>query len=157
MNSILYVAGIIKEKFRRMYGHKIEEIRLHKLLYFAQKESYIVYERPLFEEDMEGWIYGPVSTAVRAHFDVIPEVASIDAATNEIVDNVLVRYGGYSISSLIEATHKENAWRKSRNGLLANERGVGIIKKDDIAGSVRNEMAVCELWGCEYDEFEDAF
>ncbi len=45
-------------------------MKLHKLLYFAQRESLAITNEPLFEENFEGWKYGSVSREVRTHYTV---------------------------------------------------------------------------------------
>ena len=37
-----------------------EPLKLQKLLYLAQGYSYAFYDRPLFKEEIEGWVHGPV-------------------------------------------------------------------------------------------------
>ena len=44
-----------------------EPLKLQKLLYLAQGYSYAFYDRPLFKDDLEGWVHGPV---VRNVYDI---------------------------------------------------------------------------------------
>lgn len=37
-----------------------EPLKLQKLLYLAQGYSYAFYDEPLFADDMEAWVHGPV-------------------------------------------------------------------------------------------------
>ena len=40
-------------------------MKLHKLLYFTQRESIIQTDEPIFQEEFEAWKYGPVMTGIR--------------------------------------------------------------------------------------------
>lgn len=72
MYQILDVAAYIVSRYSvENNGCMIDEMKLHKLLYFAQKESYIQTDKPLFNEKFEGWKYGPVSTDVRDAYEKI--------------------------------------------------------------------------------------
>ena len=44
-------------------------MKLHKLLYFTQRESLAITGEAMFVETFEGWKFGPVSRLVRDHFD----------------------------------------------------------------------------------------
>ena len=43
-------------------------MKLHKLLYLSQREALAVTGQPLFQEEFEGWKYGPVCREVRAYY-----------------------------------------------------------------------------------------
>ena len=68
MERIIDVAQYICEEYRRQSSEAIDEMKLHKLLYFAQRESLAISNEPLFEESFEGWKYGPVSTEIRSYY-----------------------------------------------------------------------------------------
>ena len=55
MERILDVAQYIYDEYKRQSGEVIDEMKLHKLLYFAQRESLAITNEPLFEGDFEGW------------------------------------------------------------------------------------------------------
>ena len=71
-----------------------EPLKLQKLLYLAQGYSYAFYDRPLFKEDLEGWVHGPV---VRNVYDMFKnyqynsintnfEVEELDDEAKEIIN-----------------------------------------------------------------------
>ena len=60
MNKIIDVAGYIMKKYQEIAGEKLDELKLHKLLYFTQREAFAVMGEPAFEGTFEGWKYGPV-------------------------------------------------------------------------------------------------
>lgn len=68
MERIIDVAQYIYDEYKRQSGEVIDEMKLHKLLYFAQRESLAITNTPMFNEKFEGWKYGPVSEKVRRCF-----------------------------------------------------------------------------------------
>jgi uncharacterized phage-associated protein len=58
-NSVLSVANLFLELARRE-GRPISNMKLQKLLYFAQGHSLGMYGRPIVDEAPEAWQYGPV-------------------------------------------------------------------------------------------------
>lgn len=50
------------------YGQQIDEMKLHKLMYFAQRESLIQTGAPLFNATFYGWKYGPVLKEIRSAY-----------------------------------------------------------------------------------------
>lgn len=47
MLDVVKVASYISRRYEREYGSPIDEMKLHKLLYFAQRESLIQIDQPL--------------------------------------------------------------------------------------------------------------
>lgn len=156
MTSIIDVAGYIEDWYFRKYGVTIDEIRLHKLLYFVQKENYKLFGVPAFEEDFVGWVHGPVSLDVRYHFKEIKRTNHCeDPMLREALMNVYEKYGEYSIDELIDETHNEVPWVNSRRNFFKNEVGNTVILKSDIREEAMKLESFDELWGMEYSEHED--
>ena len=65
MERIIDVAQYIFREYEKLSSTPIDEMKLHKLLYFAQRESFAITGAPMFAENFEGWKYGPVSRVVR--------------------------------------------------------------------------------------------
>ena len=68
MEKVFDVADYICREYFKLSGERIDEIVLHKLLYFVQRESLALSGKLLFKEEFEGWKYGPVCVTVRNHF-----------------------------------------------------------------------------------------
>jgi uncharacterized phage-associated protein len=49
-------------------GDLISNMKLQKLLYYQQGFHLAYFGKPLFEEDIEAWMYGPVVPSVYSHF-----------------------------------------------------------------------------------------
>jgi uncharacterized phage-associated protein len=58
-------ASYLCGRYEETYGQKIDEMKLHKLMYFAQRESLIRTGEPLFDAEFQGWRFGPVLPALR--------------------------------------------------------------------------------------------
>lgn len=156
MARICDVAGYACEAYRATHGQDIDEMKLQKLLYFAQRESYALLGKELFEEDMEGWIHGPVSPQVRKRFhDGTLQGKNLDIASRRIVNNVVMEYGNLSSLSLREMSHREESWRNSRKGMAADAPGNNAIAKEDIRKDAMKVRPFDYAYGMYYDEFDD--
>ena len=49
MEKLMDVASYVYNRYQETNGKRIDEMKLHKMLYFAQRESYIQRDEPLFE------------------------------------------------------------------------------------------------------------
>lgn len=160
MDRILDIAHYMTEEYRRLSGKTLEEAKLHRLLYFAQRESFAVAGEPLFEEMMEGWRHGPVSREVRLciasnAFDT-DQSSELSAQGAYIAKNVLLQYGVLAAAQIREILDGETSWQNARAGLAEDEDGEVRMSLEDIrkdAEKVRPYDAIYDMY---YDEFEDA-
>jgi uncharacterized phage-associated protein len=119
---------------------ELSNLKLQKLLYYAQGYHLARYGRPLFTEQIQAWSHGPVVPGVyRAFKDFgagqlsLPESdpftwGDVDPATAEFLGEVWNTYGGYSAGRLRNMTHDEPPWRDNWRG--DGERGVVIGAED---------------------------
>ncbi|RGS25727.1 MULTISPECIES: Panacea domain-containing protein [Clostridia] len=49
-------------------GVHMDEMKMHKLMYFSQRESLMYNNEPLFDGVFYGWKYGPVLKEVRSAY-----------------------------------------------------------------------------------------
>ena len=160
MERIIDVSQYIYNEYKRQSGEVIDEMKLHKLLYLAQRESFAITGNPLFEEIFEGWKHGPVSKEVRTYCKVngmnFQGLREISTQAAYIVKNVIIQYGSLASWKLSEISHNEISWKNSRKGLIEGENGDRPMLIDDIrkdAEKVRPYDAIYDMY---YDEFEDA-
>ena len=66
MQKVMDVATYIIKRYQSEYKQPIDEMKLHKLMYFAQRESFVQINEPLFDATFYGWKYGPVLKEVRS-------------------------------------------------------------------------------------------
>ena len=125
-----------------------EPLTLQKLLYFSQGYSYAFYDRPLFLDDMEGWVHGPVVKSVYHMFknykynpiDLNFEVDELDKKADDVINYVINKYAKFDAKYLETLTHQQEPWILSRQGLDPEERNDKTILKEDIANYFINEV-----------------
>lgn len=158
MERVIDVANYIFDEYKKRSGANIDELKLHKLLYFAQRESLAITNEPLFKETFKGWKYGPVCPVIRSSISPDGIVGDTKLISNEsayIVNNIIEQYGSYESWALSRLTHKETSWLNSRKGLKDGENGNQVIKIEDIAEDAKKVRPYDSVWDMYYDEFED--
>lgn len=102
-------------------------MKLQKLVFYSQAYSLAWFKEPIFHEDVEAWIHGPVVPSLwRLHrklfsFDAgllkqkAPEADSgkLTPTHRRVIRSVLKSVGGLSGLDLRERTHREDPWRKA--------------------------------------------
>ena len=71
MMGILQVASYIYKRYMNDFGVRIDEMKLHKLLYFTQRECLIQKGEPMFEAHFEAWKYGLVIVLFRHYYKIV--------------------------------------------------------------------------------------
>ncbi len=159
MERIVDVAQYIFDEYEAESGEIIDEMKLHKLLYFVQRESFAILNSPMFEEKFEGWKYGPVSRDVRACYTkdgmYIDSVNELSAENAYIVRSIIAQYGALESWKLSKMSHDEISWKNSRKGLLSDENGSVELKIEDIKEDAKKVRPYDPIWDMYYDEFED--
>jgi uncharacterized phage-associated protein len=105
----------------REEGDLISNLKLQKLLYYAQGFSVALLGHPLFAERIEAWTHGPVVPSVYREYShygagAIPEPSDFDLdnydeETKALLDEVYSVYGQYSAWKLANMTHVEPPWK----------------------------------------------
>lgn len=132
VERVLDVACYIYNEFEREMHNEIDEMKLHQLLYFVQRESLVRAEQPLFEEEFEGRKYGlvciPVRKAYRKRkFKNEKGFREVGQSGKGIVQKVLEQYGSKSSWSLSDIIHFEYSWIQSQK-----EQGNHLVLLEDI-------------------------
>ncbi|MDA3922719.1 MAG: DUF4065 domain-containing protein [Salinisphaera sp.] len=101
-------------------GDLLTNLKLQKLLYYAQGVTLAITGLPLFDERIKAWEHGPVVPQVWHEFrdyggGPIPipvdfDVEAIDEKDREILDEVYDVYGQFSAWKLRNMTHAEAPW-----------------------------------------------
>lgn len=136
MEKVTDIASYIYQRYQKQFGKCIDEMKLHKLLYFTQRESIIQTDEPIFQEEFEAWKHGPVMTGIRRMYKdgsltkAIPQ--SIADRYKKIFDVVFDTYASKDSWSLSSITHGEYCWEKARNGIPENENCDRKIDTNDI-------------------------
>lgn len=125
-----------------------EPLKLQKLLYLAQGYSFAFYDRPLFHNEIEGWVHGPVVPDVYKLYSeykynpitISYENIVLDKEAEDVLLYVLKKYSKYDAKYLEEITHNQEPWINSREGLDPDERSDKTINKLNIANYFTNEI-----------------
>ena len=130
MEKTMCVAKALFDMYYRQTDAYMDEMKMHKLMYFAQRESLMYNNELLFDGIFYGWKYGPVLKAVRsAYKSDEPNVLLSDTfekvsdKTMKLLQSVLERYGSLSSWKLSSLSHKEFSWKKARKGLNPSDDG----------------------------------
>lgn len=120
MQSASTVANYFLSLADEEAGDQLSNMKLQKLLYYAQGFALAINGGPLFAEPIEAWTHGPVVPEIYHSFKTfgsgpIPRSAefdpmSLDKATRELLDEVYEVYGQYSAWKLRNMTHDEAPW-----------------------------------------------
>jgi len=107
-------------------GDLISNLKLQKLVYYAQGFHLALYDKPLFSESIEAWNHGPVVPALYRAFkqygaQALPRPSDLDFSiyderVRELLDEVYTVYGQFSAWKLRNMTHEEPPWRDCTQG-----------------------------------------
>jgi uncharacterized phage-associated protein len=119
--SVMEIARYFLAKTDAEVGDLISNLKLQKLCYYAQGIGLVARHQPVFNEEIQAWLHGPVVPDLYRQFrdfksDAIPPVTDLDVdaydpADRMILDDVYDYYGQYSAWRLRQMTHDEAPWR----------------------------------------------
>ena len=126
-----------RKKFKRK--GPITQMKLHKLVYFSHGWYLALTGKPLIDETLQAWDYGPVVPSLYQEFKhfrnknitevamdlepikgskfsvFVPAVAPDDQYTCELLDRVIKVYGKFTASQLSAMTHEPySPWSEAR-------------------------------------------
>jgi uncharacterized phage-associated protein len=142
----------------RAYEDGIEaemtNMKVQKLLYYAQSLYFALYDKPLFDEEIQAWRYGPVCPpAYRFYSDFeanqlpIPSKDSlleIPDEKREFLEEIWGYFGGYHAYRLSGMTHLEFPWQKARKGLPSQASSTEPILREDMKALGHQKLDVIE-------------
>lgn len=119
------------------YGGQLDDVtnmKLQKLLYYAQGYNLALHGEPLFDEDIENWSHGTVVPCVYHEFkcfgkQIIPPTPNFDMSkfserVKSVLEFVCRDYAKFSAWKLREMTHDESPWKDTKRD--------EVITKDSI-------------------------
>ena len=102
----------------------ISNLKLQKLLYYAQGAFLAVTNEPLFDDNIVAWLHGPVVESVyhqyKANgaqgipFDEDFDFSEFTPEENELLTEVYDVFGQYSALKLRNMTHEETPWKETK-------------------------------------------
>lgn len=135
MASIHDVANYFLVQTDDEAGDTVSNLKLQKLVYYAQGFHLALKGTPLFPEQLQAWNHGPVSPALYQTYKTfgagaLPVPGDFDSACltpeeTEVLDDVYQVYGQFSAWKLRDLTHDEapwiNAYREDANTVITHE------------------------------------
>jgi len=118
-------------------GSFISNLKLQKLVYYAQAWYIALHNNPLFEEDFEAWVHGPVIPSLYQKYKSFGwQPISEDVAPGlpndvlQFLDEVAEEYFACDAYELEQMTHAEDPWNWARGDLAPDEPSNEVIKKE---------------------------
>ena len=129
-------------------GSPITNLKLQKLVYYAQAWSLALRDRTLFEDDFEAWVHGPVTRQLWDEYKtlrwqpIVKDVPNItfDQDVENFLKEVVQVYFACDAYELERMTHEEAPWREARGNLPPDAPCSNVISKDRMA-SFYKELA----------------
>ena len=110
----------------------ITNLKLQKLLYYAQGYYLAKTNTPLFKEEFLAWEHGPVIRKIYDKYKINGSkgieydedfTADIDYQTESILHYVYNEYGKYTAWKLRDMTHEETPWKTTpRNEVISKDK-----------------------------------
>ena len=141
-NACDYVITLLKSED----NFNLSNLKLQKLLYYCQAWHLGIHKEPLFEEDFQAWIHGPVCRVIYDRFlqnknlyssieledRHIDDFSVITDVEKEHIKYILENYAGLSGIQLEIMTHREDPWIIARGKKGEFERCENIITKESM-------------------------
>lgn len=116
----------------------ITNLKLQKLLYYAQAWHLALRSTPLFNDRIEAWVHGPVVPVVFREYrdfkwSALPAdnlSAKPHAEVCNHVAEVLAAYGKFDATQLEQLTHNEDPWKEARKGIPGDMASTNEISQD---------------------------
>ncbi len=125
--------------FANSHGDPITNLKLQKLVYYAQAWYLANYHKPLFmDAEFQAWVHGPVILELYRQYKngvkPIEKDIKLDAVKEtflaedfKFLEEVAEVYMPESAYALELMTHIEDPWKEARNGIAADQSSEAVI------------------------------
>ena len=133
------IARIAEDKY------SLSLLKLQKILYYIQAWHLVYFDGvPMFENDFQAWVHGPVCREVYDRFNInhrlydnvtlsdigdSPDVSEVTEQDIDFINAVLDVYAKYSGAQLEQLTHSERPWLEARGNLSPAAHCENIISR----------------------------
>lgn len=143
-----YTADLIAKWF--LARNKLEEnegadmisnLKLQKLLYYAQGCTLAINNEPLFNDDIYAWKHGPVVQSIYHEyksygsngidFNEPFDLNLINVKTSDILESVYQTFGQFSAWKLRNMTHDEKPWKDTDLGCVIDTEVIKSYFKEN--------------------------
>ncbi|MCC8114137.1 MAG: DUF4065 domain-containing protein [Bacteroidales bacterium] len=121
----------------------ISNLKLQKLLYYEQGYHLAMFDTPLFDAEIEAWMYGPAIPEVYEKYKcygrggIAPdnrEEVKLTDEEEELFQEVFDAFKEYSAYGLMMKTHEEYPWASTPHG------PGNVISKDKIKSFFKTQL-----------------
>ena len=124
-------------------GDNITNLKLQKLLYYQQGYHLAQFDKPLFDENVEAWMYGPVVPVAYDYFQqygaqslpVEKDVIILPDEEESLFYQVYDAYREFSAIGLMNMTHREKPWTEA----VPHNRGT-VISQDAMKSYFKTQL-----------------
>lgn len=123
-------------------GDVLTNLKLQKLVYYAQAWYLANFKNPLFKTDFQAWVHGPAIPELYREYKkfgfspITTKLKMTDVKIDNKVRNFLeevakvyMPYGAFELESM---THNEKPWIDARDGCEADENCENIISQNSM-------------------------
>ncbi len=126
--------------FSQDHGDLVTNLKLQKLVYYAQAWYLALYDKPLFDEELQAWISGPVQPELYDRFKSYkwnpisehPEKVELPEQIKDHLIEIIEVFGKYQAYYLERMVKGEDPWLKARRGIPRDEHATVAIEKQDM-------------------------
>jgi uncharacterized phage-associated protein len=127
-------------------GEILTNLKLQKLLYYAQAWFLALNDRELFSEDFQAWAHGPVLPSQYHRFkNYTWQPLAVDVAEPETAEEIsdhlmeiIEVFGIETAVALEQMTHREKPWVEARGGVPDGSPSTNQIKKTSMRDYYRS-------------------
>lgn len=133
--------------FAHESGSFISNLKLQKLLFYAQAWHLALKDQPLFDAEFAAWIHGPVNKEIYDKFkrysfrniDSEVEKPVFDPETESFLRELLEEYFPLDAYQLELLTHQEMPWIEARQGLSPAQPSNSVISQISMRDYYRSQ------------------
>lgn len=127
MENVLSVAKMFNDLYKADFGTDMDEMRMHKMMYFAQRESLLQVDGLLFDATFYGWRSGPGLKEIKHEYmssnPFSQAFSKVTDSAKKLIINVYHRYGSLTLWKLETLSFGEVSWKCSREHLDVSQEG----------------------------------
>ena len=127
-------------RFAHELSDPITNLRLQKLMYYAQAWYLALNGERLIPDAFEAWVHGPVLPSVWERFsgygwnpisEEVPEHRLPEEVENHLRE-IMEAYGGFTTWDMERLTHAETPWLAARGDSDPHEPSTNVISEEEM-------------------------
>lgn len=123
----------------RSSGEAITQLKLQKLVYYADAWFLANFDKQLVSEEFEAWAHGPAIRSLYSKYrsytwEALPREKGPNPASDvaTFLEAVYEEYGQFSAKALERMTHEEEPWQRARGDLSPEAASNKVIPRIEI-------------------------